>query len=66
AKLLEYNEPCLCEVKLSTTQVTEPKVSSRRLPDGRMVSGTLADMAPFLSDEEMKEIMSVSSENGCE
>lgn len=64
SKILEYNEPCLCEVKLSTTQVTEPKVASKRLPDGRMVSGTLADMAPFLPDEEMQKIMSISSEIG--
>jgi len=31
-------------------------VSSKRLPDGRMVSLPIDDMAPFLSDEEKQEI----------
>lgn len=55
---LSYNDkPCICEMVLSTTQVTEPKVSSKKLPDGKMVSGTFQDMAPFLPQEEIEENM---------
>ena len=55
---LSYNDkPCICEMVLSTTQVTEPKVSSKKLPDGKMVSGTFQDMAPFLPQEEIEDNM---------
>lgn len=49
--------PCVCEVMLSTTQPTEPKVASRTLADGSIVSGTLQNMAPFLSDRQLQEEM---------
>lgn len=48
---------CICEMMLSACQPTEPKVASRKLEDGRMVSGTLEDMAPFLSREELAQNM---------
>jgi acetolactate synthase-1/2/3 large subunit len=44
--------PLLCEVMLDRTQPFEPKLSSKRLPDGRMVTAPLEDMAPFLDREE--------------
>lgn len=59
-KVLANEGPCLCEMVLSTEQVTEPKVSSKRLPDGRMVSTALEDMAPFLSREELESNMFIS------
>lgn len=49
--------PCVCEVLLSTTQPTEPKVASRTMADGSIVSGTLENMAPFLSEERVLEEM---------
>lgn len=52
---LEQRKPCLCELMLSTEQVTEPKVASRKLPDGTIVSAPLEDMAPFLSEEELMQ-----------
>lgn len=45
--------PHVCEVLLDPTQGFEPKLSSRRLPDGRMVSSPLDDMAPFLDRSEL-------------
>lgn len=45
--------PHVCEVVLDPSQGFEPKLSSRRLPDGRMVSSPLDDMAPFLDREEL-------------
>ena len=47
----------ICEVFVSTTQKFEPKSSAKRLPDGRIVSPPLEDMAPFLSREELEDNM---------
>lgn len=47
----------ICQVFVTKTQVTMPKASSRKLPDGRMVSAPLEDMAPFLDREELKANM---------
>jgi acetolactate synthase-1/2/3 large subunit len=52
--------PHLCEVMLDPKQGFEPKLSSRRLPDGRMVSSPLEDMAPFLDREEFLANLLVS------
>jgi acetolactate synthase-1/2/3 large subunit len=51
--LLHAPGPHVCEVMLDPTQGFEPKLSSRRLPDGRMVSSPLDDMAPFLDRDEL-------------
>ncbi len=47
----------VCEVMLDLAQVFAPKLSSRRLDDGRMVSAPLEDLAPFLSREEFRSNM---------
>ena len=52
---LSADGPFLCEVMLDPEQVFEPKLSSRQLPDGRMVSSPLEDLHPFLSREELRE-----------
>ncbi|MCW2667201.1 MAG: thiamine pyrophosphate-dependent enzyme possible carboligase or decarboxylase [Frankiales bacterium] len=49
--------PQVCEVVLDLGQQFAPKVSSRVLEDGRMVSAPLEDLAPFLSREELRENM---------
>jgi acetolactate synthase-1/2/3 large subunit len=49
--------PQLCEVMIDKAQQFEPKLSSRRLPDGSMVSAPLEDLSPFLSDAELAEAM---------
>jgi len=51
--------PALCEVMLDPDQQFEPKLSSRQLPDGRIVSASLEDMAPFLDREELEANMLV-------
>lgn len=53
ASILHAPGPHVCEVVLDPSQGFEPKLSSRRLPDGRMVSSPLDDMAPFLDREEL-------------
>jgi acetolactate synthase-1/2/3 large subunit len=54
-KFLALPGPALCEVLLDPAQEFEPKLSSRTLPDGRMVTSSLEDMAPFLSREELAQ-----------
>lgn len=46
---------CLVDVILDPEQAFEPKVASRRLPDGTIVSAPPEDMFPFLSREEVAE-----------
>ena len=52
--------PHLCEVMLDKTQAFAPKLSSRRLDDGTMVSSPLEDMAPFLPRDELRAAMTPS------
>lgn len=54
---LETDGPTLCEVVLDLRQPFAPKLSSRKLDDGRMVTSPPEDMAPFLSREELAENM---------
>jgi acetolactate synthase-1/2/3 large subunit len=56
-KFLDAPGPGLADVILDRDQMFEPKLTSRRLEDGRMVSSNLEDMAPFLSREELAENM---------
>ena len=51
--------PVFTEIFTDTDQVWEPKSSARRLPDGRIVSPPLEDLAPFLPREELKENMCI-------
>lgn len=52
-KALETPGPFISEVILDPDQTFEPKLSSKTLPDGRIVSAPLEDLYPFLSREEM-------------
>jgi acetolactate synthase-1/2/3 large subunit len=53
--LLNAPGPALCHVRLDPAQEFEPRLKSRQLPDGQMVSPSLEDMYPFLSREELRE-----------
>jgi hypothetical protein len=53
--VLTSQGPVLCEVMLDLAQGFAPKLSSRKLEDGRMETAPLDDMAPFLSREELAE-----------
>ncbi len=54
-KYINMPGPVLINVVLDQEQVFEPKLSSKQLPSGKMVSSSLEDMFPFLSEEEMKQ-----------
>jgi acetolactate synthase-1/2/3 large subunit len=47
----------MCEVGLDLNQQFAPKLSSRKLADGSMVTSSLEDMAPFLPREELASNM---------
>ena len=54
---LAMDGPVICEIFVTVDQPFEPKSASKRLADGSIVSAPLEDLAPFLPDEEMDEIM---------
>ena len=56
-KILKLPGYVFCEIFTDTEQVWEPKSSTKRLEDGRLVSPPLEDLAPFLSREELAENM---------
>ncbi len=53
-ELLEAPGPALCEIMLDTKQEFEPRLKSRQLPDGTIVSPALEDMFPFMDAEELR------------
>lgn len=53
--VLNTEGPVFCEVVVDPNQNFEPKLSSKVLPDGRIVSPPLDDMFPFLPKEEYEE-----------
>jgi acetolactate synthase I/II/III large subunit len=58
--VLDYNGSVFCVVKMDPNQLFSPRISSKKLLDGRMVSSPLEDMFPFLDDEEFLSNMIIS------
>lgn len=55
--VLECDTYCICQIFVSKTQVTSPKASSKKMPDGSFKSAPLEDMAPFLPEDELRKNM---------
>lgn len=53
---LSQEGPAICEAMLDEHQNFEPKLSSKVLPDGRIVSPPIDDMFPFLPREEYEQV----------
>lgn len=53
-QILDSPGPALCEVMLDPVQEFEPRLKSRQLPNGTIVSPALEDMYPFLDPEELR------------
>jgi acetolactate synthase-1/2/3 large subunit len=51
-EILEISGPVLCEVVLDPDQTFEPRLSSKQMPDGKIVTAPLEDMYPFLDRQE--------------
>lgn len=54
---LDADGPQLCEVMIDKRQEFAPKLTSRRLEDGTMVSSALEDLSPFLPRDELAAAM---------
>lgn len=51
-QVLSTEGPVMCDVVVSDEQIFSPKLSSKVLPDGKIVSPPIDDMFPFLDREE--------------
>lgn len=51
-ELVNYQGPVICEVMTPANQLLIPRVASKKMDDGKMVSMPYDDMFPFLSREE--------------
>jgi acetolactate synthase-1/2/3 large subunit len=56
--LYESDRPALLEVILDLRQEFSPKLSSKKLADGSMVTAELEDMSPLLGDDKLAGIQS--------
>ncbi|WP_242401067.1 thiamine pyrophosphate-dependent enzyme [Acetobacter okinawensis] len=54
-QVMAVEGPVICEVMVDDNQPFAPKLSSRQLPDGTIVSPDLEDLAPFLPREELAQ-----------
>ena len=58
--VLATEGPVFCEVVVDSKQNFEPKLSSKVLPDGKIVSPPIDDMFPFLPKEEYAKNKDIS------
>lgn len=56
-EVLNYKGAVLCEIMMPENQLLIPRVQSSKTEDGKIISNSLENMFPFLSENEMKEIM---------
>jgi len=60
-RLIDLDGPIIINIKLDSVQIFEPKLSSKKLENGKMVSAPLEDMFPFLSVEELESNMIIKT-----
>jgi acetolactate synthase-1/2/3 large subunit len=53
-KIMANEGRFICEIEIDLDQQFSPKVTSKKLEDGSMVTSSLEDMWPFLSKEELE------------
>jgi len=58
-EVLAKEGPYICEIMMPPEQPLIPRVSSLKLPDGRIISKPMEDLFPFLDRDEFKENMIV-------
>lgn len=56
-KTLKIEGFVLCEIMIDEMVAFSPKLSSKQMPDGKIISPPLEDLAPFLSKEELASNM---------
>jgi len=57
SKTLMADGPAICEIFVDKEQAFAPKLSSKRLEDGTMITAPLEDLAPFLPRDEFEANM---------
>ena len=62
--ILLLEGPIICEVMVSPDQVTLPRVSSKKLSDGSMISMPMEDLWPFLDRQEFRKNMIIPPVEG--
>lgn len=63
AQTLAATGPAICEIMVDKEQNFAPKLSSRRLEDGTMVTAALEDLSPFLPRAELEANMLIPLAN---
>ncbi len=61
-EVLNMPGPVICDVLVDPNVPSAPRLSSEVLPDGRIVSKPMEDLAPFLPREEFNAIMNWTGE----
>jgi acetolactate synthase-1/2/3 large subunit len=56
-EVLAYDGPVVCDVMTPEWQLLIPRVSSEKLPDGKLISRKYEDMFPYLPENELKQSM---------
>ena len=56
-EILANDEPFICELMIDPKQEMKPRLTSKQLDDGSIVSASLEDMYPFLSKDELMSNM---------
>ena len=62
-ELLNEEGPVICEVLLTLDYKFSPRVSSKKLDDGRMVSAPLEDLSPFMERDEFRSNLFIKEYN---
>ena len=57
AEVLSYDGPVICDVMVDPEGTTAPRLASEVLPNGKIVSKPMEDLAPFLDREEFNKNM---------
>jgi acetolactate synthase-1/2/3 large subunit len=60
AFLLSESGPCLIEINMVRNQLLIPRVQSKRDASGKIVSGSIDAMFPFLTDKEIDQVLTES------
>lgn len=56
-EVLSTPGPVICDVITPRWQPIEPRISSKKMPDGRMVSRPYEDMFPFLDSKKLQSLL---------
>ncbi len=62
-EVMDYDGPVICDVINPEWQLIIPRISSEKLPDGRLVSKPYEDMFPFLDKDILKKEMIAEHES---